>query len=621
VINEVLNIIVKTTHKGDGAKKAAKGLDDIKKAAGMLAGAFAAIQAGSVAVELVQLGASAQRQATALNNLASAADTSGDAIVGAMQEASQFTIDKMSAMAAANKAMVMDVAKSPEEFERLTRVAVSLGRAMGQDATKSIDDFVTASARQSQMIADNLGLTVTVGQATERYAAKLGITVDQLSDAERKQAFLNMMLEEGEKKMAELGNTTLDTAGKIEQSSTAWKDAKQAVGGALAAFASATGILDKVSGSARNAATGMESLAESGFNVRAWLKSMGAIFDKNQTQMEAYTAEIERQAQAEDEHLQVVVQKAAGMRYYSAHIEEAAQAQDMAAYSALKLAQAEQLAAAAVGTGERWNQYQAALDATAASENATAIATLENTKAQEAAALAAQSAATATAGLAASLKDATDAQIAQAAISQLGQALQDGQIDADTYATAVQETQVAFGLADAQSIALTGSLTILTEALASGQLKATDYNEALTTAIAQSYSAGVEANAFGAALAGIPDKKVVTLEYNIVTKGSAPSGAAGGGTLGGDAQALGTGFAMGGMTLVGERGPELVSLPRGSQVFSAGQTRGMMRSGGGGGGISIGPVYIQGESPEVIWRKLERYARLKNKSTGPQMGR
>jgi hypothetical protein len=40
--------------------------------------------------------------------------------------------------------------------------------------------------------------------------------------------------------------------------------------------------------------------------------------------------------------------------------------------------------------------------------------------------------------------------------------------------------------------------------------------------------------------------------------------------------ATGTNFAPGGMALVGERGPELVNLPRGSQVIPAGRTASMM---------------------------------------------
>lgn len=48
--------------------------------------------------------------------------------------------------------------------------------------------------------------------------------------------------------------------------------------------------------------------------------------------------------------------------------------------------------------------------------------------------------------------------------------------------------------------------------------------------------------------------------------------------------ANGTNFHPGGLAMVGERGPELVSMPRGSKVFTNRETMGMM---GGGGGITI----------------------------------
>ena len=46
-----------------------------------------------------------------------------------------------------------------------------------------------------------------------------------------------------------------------------------------------------------------------------------------------------------------------------------------------------------------------------------------------------------------------------------------------------------------------------------------------------------------------------------------------------DTLAGGTDSAKGGLTLVGEEGPELVNMPRGSQVFTAGETSGMMSGG------------------------------------------
>lgn len=66
--------------------------------------------------------------------------------------------------------------------------------------------------------------------------------------------------------------------------------------------------------------------------------------------------------------------------------------------------------------------------------------------------------------------------------------------------------------------------------------------------------------------------------------------------------ATGTSYAPGGMSWVGEQGPELVNLPRGSQVFTAGQSRQMMQ---GGGGRTIIELRM---SPEVEARVLERSA-------------
>ena len=58
--------------------------------------------------------------------------------------------------------------------------------------------------------------------------------------------------------------------------------------------------------------------------------------------------------------------------------------------------------------------------------------------------------------------------------------------------------------------------------------------------------------------------------------------------------ARGTSFHRGGLALVGEEGPELVNLPRGSQVKTARQTAALARGVGGRGGVTVninGPVY------------------------------
>lgn len=186
----------------------------------------------------------AQRLGDATDTLGARFGTTGDAIVGAIQKSSNFTINQMNAMQAANQAMLLGVAKSPEEFERLTKIAVQLGRAMGQDATKSVEDLTIGIGRQSRLILDNLGIMVNVERAHQRYAESLGKDVDALTDAEKQQAFLNEALDQGEKKIAGMGNAVLTQADKVERINSRWADFQIEFGKAMQSASDSSGILD-----------------------------------------------------------------------------------------------------------------------------------------------------------------------------------------------------------------------------------------------------------------------------------------------------------------------------------------------------------------------------------------
>jgi hypothetical protein len=70
--------------------------------------------------------------------------------------------------------------------------------------------------------------------------------------------------------------------------------------------------------------------------------------------------------------------------------------------------------------------------------------------------------------------------------------------------------------------------------------------------------------------------------------------------------ANGTNSAPGGMALVGERGPELVNLPRGSQVNTAQETKALLGGGGGSVSISIDARGAQQGVAEQIAQQLQR---------------
>jgi hypothetical protein len=95
------------------------------------------------------------------------------------------------------------------------------------------------------MIADNLGLTVRQEDAYKKWALRIGKTADALTDAEKKQAFLNAMLEAGEIKVAEMGGATVDAAAKLEQLSAAALDVKSGFAEMLIEFLDANISVEK----------------------------------------------------------------------------------------------------------------------------------------------------------------------------------------------------------------------------------------------------------------------------------------------------------------------------------------------------------------------------------------
>lgn len=244
----------------------------IKKFAGPASLALAAIGAAKAVAafgkESEEIARKSQRLELATDALGKRYNINADVIVEAIQRASGHTISRMGAMEAANKALLFGIAGSEEELARLSEIAVTLGRAMGQNATKSMDDLTVALARQSPMILDNLGISLKLTDAYDIYAAQLGKTASQLTEAEKQQAFLNAALIEGEKRVAQLGGVQSDWEAASERATAATEDLKAAVGEFLAPMRAEYNQI------VFNAATGLTDWLNSGNKV-------GDVLDKN----------------------------------------------------------------------------------------------------------------------------------------------------------------------------------------------------------------------------------------------------------------------------------------------------------------------------------------------------
>lgn len=185
-------------------------------------------------VDVAKRGVELAPVVTSFNNLTRSIGESGDQMLAVSRSSTKGLITDLDLMSAANKAIQLGLPVTSSSFGDLAKMATVLGRAMKQDATKSVDDLIVALGRSSPMILDNLGLTVKVGEANEAYARSVGKSSSQLTDAEKKLAFYNAALAAGNAAVDRLGGIQLTLADRIKIASNWMANFTDALGVAVA---------------------------------------------------------------------------------------------------------------------------------------------------------------------------------------------------------------------------------------------------------------------------------------------------------------------------------------------------------------------------------------------------
>ena len=93
-----------------------------------------------------------------------------------------------------------------DQIAQLTEVARNASIALGRNMTDSIDRLFRGVAKLEPEILDELGILVRLDTAVTEYAASLNKSATSLTDAERRQAFLNATIDQGTKKYGALSD-------------------------------------------------------------------------------------------------------------------------------------------------------------------------------------------------------------------------------------------------------------------------------------------------------------------------------------------------------------------------------------------------------------------------------
>ena len=123
-------------------------------------------------------------------------------IVQGLQDITDGAVSAADAMRAT--ALGISAGFDQSQIEGLTRVAKGASQALGRDMTDALDRLTRGAAKLEPEILDELGIMVRLDTVTKDYAASLGKTSGELTQFERRMAFTNAIIEQGNEKFGNL---------------------------------------------------------------------------------------------------------------------------------------------------------------------------------------------------------------------------------------------------------------------------------------------------------------------------------------------------------------------------------------------------------------------------------
>jgi hypothetical protein len=232
------------------AKDFSEGLERSKKRArkfgagikNILGGAFKVAAAGATAAGVaigglaVGLGGLAIK-ATPLEGIGTAFEAMSEQAnvsLAELQKAAKGTISDFELMRQANVALTGAGGEFGEQFgkalPKLLETARAASKATGEDVGFLFESLVAGIKRSSPLMIDNTGLVLSLGEANEAMAAKLGKTVEELTDEEKQLALLNATVEAGGDMVSKMGSDQLTAAERLAKLRATIKNTTDQIG-------------------------------------------------------------------------------------------------------------------------------------------------------------------------------------------------------------------------------------------------------------------------------------------------------------------------------------------------------------------------------------------------------
>tara|TARA_B100000073_G_scaffold304506_1_gene273155 strand:+ start:442 stop:5331 length:4890 start_codon:yes stop_codon:yes gene_type:complete len=107
-----------------------------------------------------------------------------------------------------------------DQMERLGKVAKNAGTILGRDVTDAFNRLTRGAIKAEPELLDELGIIIRLDRASRDYAAAINKNVKDLTQFEKTQAVVNAVLEQGEQKFQDVG----DSVNAVTQFGAAFQD-------------------------------------------------------------------------------------------------------------------------------------------------------------------------------------------------------------------------------------------------------------------------------------------------------------------------------------------------------------------------------------------------------------
>lgn len=607
----------------EGAGDSADGLAGIMDGLGLAITAAGVIAAAGAAYEFGRLGAEAKRTDDRFVAFSGSSEEA-EANLAALEEATRGAVSEQTLMAEGAIFLQTGLAKDTEEMAKLVGMSMTLGKA-NETAQEKISNFSLMLLNTSVPRMDSYGMSG--GRARARIL-ELQSSIEGLT---REEAFKIAVMEQGAEAMARLGDAAEDDLLAFERLEASADNLKvalaesasegvAAIARGLTEAADAAIILVQWSDQVTGAIAAQEEvLADTSETYEEYVDGMLEALVVSGRFDEALASNAREGLLAAETNAELAETLGLTSRAMFDIQDAAVAASDADIILTQSMADA---AAEAAALSDAADPAAESLDglATSASKVAKSFGEMEfDDQSLWDMAVASGASVEALSALATQLDIATDAEIqASMAGFRLTEAFGAGLISAEEYAAGMANVQTEMWAAGVAATDMTGDMESLADSLdpaataahrlaggaegagialnaaavAAGEAESGLRNVQGTGDEAATSLGGVEGSARRAqdALAAIERSITININYK---EGRRPAGVSGGVQ---ELQHGGT--ALGGLALVGEAGPELVVLPRGTGVFDAQKTKGML---GGGGVTFYETVVIQDQASMAMF--------------------